>query len=222
MEAARDEAVVKLETFRALRAKLEAEAAAAPPPRESVFTGVRALDEAGGGLLRGALTEFSGSSGHGSLFLSALLEMCGRERWHMALIDAADQFEPADWDAAALRRMLWVRCREAKKALRAADLLLRDGNLPLIVLDLAGVPAAQLQKIPASAWHRFQRVVEESRVTMVVLSLRPMVEGARVRIEGEGRLGLEAMRIRRTELSARMPVRVRRRTAGWNAARRSA
>jgi hypothetical protein len=222
MEAASEKSLVKLEAFRALRAKLAGEAAAATPPRETAATGVRGLDEAAGGLLRGALTEFSGSSGHGSLFLSALLEMCGREHWHMALVDAADQFEPADWDAAAMRRMLWVRCREAKKALRAADLLLRDGNLPLIVLDLAGVPPAQLRKIPVNTWHRFQRVVEESRVTMVVLSLRPMVEGARVRIEAEGRLGLDAMRLRRNELSSRMAVQVRQRTAGWEAARRMA
>lgn len=222
MEAASDESIAKLATFHALRAKLAEDAVPVAPPAECVPTGVRAIDEAGGGLLRGALTEFSGSTAHGSLFLSALLALCGREHWHMALVDAADQFEPADWDAAVMRCLLWVRCRDAKKALRAADLLLRDGNLPLIALDLAGVPAAQLRKIPASTWHRFQRVVEESRVTMVVLSLRPMVEGARVRIEAEGRLGLVAMKARRSELSSRMSANVRRRVTDWDAARRSA
>jgi len=230
MEAVRDngrivhdnERVVRLEAFRALRAKLAEREAAAAPAMECVPTGVRALDEAAGGLLRGALTEFSGSSGCGSLFLSALLDVACRERWHMALVDAGDQLEPADWDAAALRRMLWVRARDARKALRAADLLLRDGNLPLVVLDLHGLAPMQLRKIPPNAWHRFQRVVEESRVTMVVLSARPTVEGARVRIESEARFGLESMRVKRRELAERLPVRVRNRTAGWEAARRTA
>jgi hypothetical protein len=219
MEAVRvneTDKVVRLEVFRALREKLAAEAAPAPARRDVVATGVEALDAATDGLQRGAVSEFSGSTGHGSLFLAALLELAGRERWHLALIDAADQFEPADWDGAALRRMLWVRCPKeqgARKALRAADLLLRDGNLPLIVLDLQGVPVAQIRRIPANVWHRYQRVVEESGVTLVVLSRWPMVEGARVRIEADGRLGLAAMRGKRRELAARMPLRVRRKVA---------
>jgi len=207
MSAAHDSKLVKLETFRALRAKLAQPSAAALS--ECVPTGVAALDESVGGLPKGALTEFSGSTGHGSLFFSALLETACRERWHVGLIDAADEFEPADWDAAALRRVLWVRCTEAKKALRAADLLLRDGNLPLLVLDFQGVPAAQLRGIPTNVWHRFQRVVEQSGVAMVALTRRPMVEGARVRIEVEAPLRLDAMRIKRRDLVARMSVRIR-------------
>lgn len=218
MEAARDSRIVKLETFRALRAKLAEPPA--PPPHEGVAVGVPGFDEATGGLRKGAVSEFSGSSGHGMLFFSALLETACRERWHLGLIDAADQFEPADWDATALRRVLWVRCREARKALRAADLLLRDGNLPLLVLDLQGVPAAQLSRIPPNVWHRFQRVVEEAGVAFVVLSRRPTVEGAHVRIEVEGGLRLDAMRVKRRDLAARMPVRTRQKV--WDAARRSA
>ncbi len=222
MEAARrdEDKVVRLEVFRALREKLAASAAPAAPPGAIVPTGVEALDAAAGGLWRGAVSEFSGPAGSGSLFLAALLEVTARERWHLALVDAADEFEPADWEAAALRRLLWVRCREARKALRAADLLLRDGNLPLVVLDFQGVPVRQLRGVPASVWHRLQRVVEGSGATLVVLSRWPMVEGARLRIEAEGRLGLDAMRVKRRELAAGMAVRVRRKTAA--AERRSA
>ena len=219
----RDEKVVRLEVFRALRAKLAEQSTSAPPlPREVVATGVPALDEITGGLRKGAVSEFSGSTGNGALFFSAILEVACRERWHLALIDAADQFEPADWDAAALRRLLWVRCREAKKALRAADLLLRDGNLPLLVLDLQGVPVSQIRRIPANVWHRFQRVVEDSGVAFVVLSRWPMVEGARVRIETEQRWGLEAMRAKRRDLTGRMTLRVRQKTAAWEEKKRSA
>jgi hypothetical protein len=229
MEAARDfkdvkgdERLVKLQVFRELRAKLAEQAAVVAPPCETVPTGVMSFDESAGGLRRGAVTEFSGSMGHGSLFFSALLEMAERERWHMALIDAADQFEPTDWDAEALRRLLWVRCREARKALRATDLLLRDGNLSLLVLDMQGAPVAQLRRVPANVWHRFQRVVEESGVTLVVLSRWPMVEGARVRIETEERLGLDSMRVKRREMVARMTVRVRQKTGDWETTRRIA
>lgn len=218
MEPARDSRIVKLEAFRALRAKLAEPAP--PPPSEGISVGVSGFDETVGGLRKGALSEFSGSSGHGMLFFSALLDTACRQRWHMALIDAADQFEPADWDAAALRRVLWVRCREVRKALRAADLLLRDGNLPLLVLDLHGVPVAQLRRIPANVWYRFQRVVEEAGVAFVVLTPRPMVEGAQVRIEADGHLNLGSMRIKRRDLAARMPVHTRQKT--WVAARRSA
>ncbi len=210
MSVVHDNKLVKLETFRALRAKLAQQPAVVPS--ECIPTGVAALDEAVGGLLKGAVSEFSGSTGHGALFFSALLETACRERWHIGLIDAADEFEPADWDAAALRRLLWVRCTEARKALRAADLLLRDGNLPLIILDFQGVPAAQLRGIPTNVWHRFQRVVEQSGVALVALTRRPMVEGARVRMEVEAPLHLDVMRIKRRDLVARMPVRVRQKT----------
>jgi hypothetical protein len=53
-----------------------------------------------------------------------------------ALIDGADAFEPAGIEPADLRQLLWVPCRKATEAIRAADLLLRDGNLPVVLLDL--------------------------------------------------------------------------------------
>lgn len=222
MEAARDSRVIKLEAFHALRAKL-AEAATAPPPaKETTPTGIANLDSHTGGLLRGTVTEFSGSLANGGLFFSALLETCGRERWHMALIDAADQFEPTDWSGEELRRMLLIRCHDIRKALRAVDLLLRDGNLPLLVLDLQGVAAKQIRKIPPNVWHRFQRVIEESRVSLVVLTRTPMVEGARLRIETDGRNGLDSIQVNRRELAARMSVRIRRKTADWSTTRRFA
>lgn len=221
MEAASDSRIVRLEAFRALRAKLAQEAAPAPPLREGIPTGVAALDAAAGGLRKGAVSEFSGSTGCGALFFSSMLELASREGWHLALVDAADQFEPADWDAQALRRILWVRCRDARKALHAADLLLRDGNLPLVVLDFQGVPAAQLRRVPASVWHRFQRIVEGSGVAMVVLSRRPLVEGAQVRVEAGSRWGIDAMRVKRRDLAQRMDLRVRRKTV-WEAERRRA
>lgn len=205
-----DDKIVRLEVFRALREKLAAGAPARPPARRDVApTGVAALDEAVGGLRRGAVSEFSGSTGSGSLFLAALLEMSGRERWPLALVDAGDAFEPGDWDEAALRRVLWVRCREAKPALRAVDLLLRDGNLPLIVLDVQGLADRELARIPVNVWHRLQRVIEPTGGALVVLSRWPLVEGARVRLVAPERWGLEALRGRRTERARALRLAVR-------------
>lgn len=202
--------IVRLEAFRALREKIAAESAAKKPSAgTAIATGVPAIDDTVGGLHRSALTEFSGSSGHGALMLSAVLGIALRERWQIALVDAADHFDPASWPAQALRRMLWVRCHDARQAIRAADILLRDGNLPLLALDLQGIPAKRIRGIPANVWHRFQRIVEESAVAVVVLTNWPMVEGARIRIEATERLTLHAQRRRRNRLASGMNVTTR-------------
>ena len=166
----------------ALRA-LVAEKFPQTAPRRSgrLRTGCEALDRRGG-LLRGCLTEICGSPAGGQMVLAALLETAAREAFFLALIDGADSFEPADWPADHLGRLLWVRCREAEAALKAADLLLRDGNLPVLLLDLQVVPERQLRRIAAGAWHRFHRVAEQSATVVIALTPRPLVEGAPSRI----------------------------------------
>ena len=57
-------------------------------------TGLDGLDAAEGGVRRAALTEFSGTSGAGALFLQAMLRAVCRERCFAALVDAARTFEP--------------------------------------------------------------------------------------------------------------------------------
>ncbi len=201
----------KIVQFEALRAKLAADF----PSRRVVEvgrvpTGVAALDDGGGGLLRGAVSEFAGSLGCGSLFLQAVLEATRMAGCAVGLVDGGGTFEPEDWDADLLRRLLWVVAMEERPALKAADLLLRDGNLPVVVLDLQGLPERELRKIPVSAWHRFQRVAEGTETVFVVVTPRPMVEGARERMTAGPRWGLDVMGRLRGELLARMEVRVTR------------
>ena len=50
--------------------------------------------------------------------------------------------------------------RNALDAVKAVDLLLRDGNFPLVVLDLVLNDSAELRKIPQTNWYRLQRLVE--------------------------------------------------------------
>ena len=165
-------------------------------------TGLDGLDAAEGGVRRSALTEFSGTSGAGALLLQAMLRAVCREQCFAALVDAARTFEPEACPHSSLARLLVVLCADATQAVKAADLLLRDGNLALVMLDLQAVPPAQLRRIPANTWHRFQRLAEQTSAAFVVLTTGPVVEAAQVRITGAGGWTLAAQRRWRHELIA--------------------
>jgi hypothetical protein len=178
-------------------------------------TGFDAFDQTEGGLRRGALTEVTGPPSSGALFLAVLLALLRREKSFGALVDGGRTFDPQGADFRSLRRLLWVSCGDAHSAVKAADLLLRDGNLPMIAVDLQRISARELQRIPASTWHRFQRVVEQTNIALVVLTTLPIVEGARVRIAVKNRWELAVMRQRRRSLLNRIEAQVFvRRTLG--------
>src|SRR5437879_2664571 len=112
-------------------------------PAARMETGFAQLDDLlGGGLPQGAITELiSGQPSAGSaLFIAAMLNAAAGRNHFVALIDGCDAFDPQNVESAALAHLLWLRCRDAAQALKAADLLLRDGNLPLIILDLRSNP----------------------------------------------------------------------------------
>jgi hypothetical protein len=195
--------------LQALRALL-AEKFPAPrlAPAGVLPTGLAVFDATEGGLRRGSLTEVSGSSGAGGMFLEAALAAVSREQCFAALVDGGSTFDPQGSQASALRRLLWVQCADAALAVKAADLLLRDGNLALVLLDMQMLPLRDLGRIPASTWHRFQRVVEQGSTAFVVLTPHPMVEGARVRIALPQRWPLAALRQRRRALLGTMQAQV--------------
>jgi hypothetical protein len=176
-------------------------------PAGMLPTGLAVLDAAEGGLRRGSLTEVSGSSGAGGMFLEVALALLAREQCFGALVDAGSTFDPQSCRASALRRLLWVQCTDAAQSVKAADLLLRDGNLALVLLDLQMLPLRELGRMPASTWHRLQRVVEPGSTAFVVLTPQPMVEGARVRIALPQRWPLAALRQRRRALLAGLEAR---------------
>ena len=171
-------------------------------------TGFAPFDEAEGGLRRGAVTELVGALSGGALFIEAMLAVLMRERCFGALVDAGCGFDPQGAESPALARLLWVRCAGAMQAVKVADLLIRDGNLPLILLDLQPVPLREVRRIPASTWHRFQRLVEPTGTAFVVLTGQPVVEGAKVRIALRQRWTLAAMRERRRALLDRLSAQV--------------
>ena len=182
--------------------------AVAHKPGGILRTGLAGLDAAEGGLRRAALTEFSGTSGAGALFLQAMLRAICRGHCFAALVDSARTFEPDACPRSSLARLLTVLCTDAMQAVKAADLLLRDGNLSLVLLDLQAAPPAQLRRIPANTWHRFQRLAEQTTAAVVVLTPQPMVEAAHVRIACDVQWILAAQRRWRHELIASASWRV--------------
>src|SRR3569833_618565 len=158
-------------------------------------TGVPQLDTPlRGGLNKVSLAEIASErpvSG-GTLLMTALLHRALSENKFTTVIDGQDSLDVTQLGA-ELSRLLWVRCRSAAEALKAADLILRDGNLPLVLLDLASNPAVQLRKIPATTWYRFQRLLEQTSAVCVVMVPRPMVAPAQVRITLRSRFSIQAL-----------------------------
>lgn len=165
-------------------------------------TGLKQLDEPlRGGFPCGALTEVTAAQrGSGSALLMArLIQRALGENKFVAVIDGQDSLDVTQLGG-ELSRLLWVRCQSADEALKAADLLLRDGNLPLVLLDLVSNPAAQLRKIPATTWYRFQRLIEQTSAVCVVLTPHAMVAPAQVRVALRSRFSLHALEREREEL----------------------
>jgi hypothetical protein len=173
-------------------------------------TGLPQIDRLlGGGLPKSAMTELVSTqlSSGSALVLLALLRQARRANQWVALVDAQDSFDPSKLGEAVFNRLVWVRCQEAAQALKATDLLLRDGNLPLVLLDLQMNPAAQLRKIPATTWHRWQRLLEPISTALLVLTPCRMVSGARGRLELKGRFPLQAVAQNEEELLPQLEPR---------------
>jgi hypothetical protein len=147
----------------------------------------------GGGLPKSRITEVvsAGSSAGSALLLRALLRQAGESRQLTGLIDGLDSFDPSAVRQSVLSRLLWVRCHTAQEALKAADILLRDRNLGLVMLDLKMNPATQLRKISGTTWYRLQRLVQQTSTVFLALTPYPMVPSAETRLVLQNRLTLD-------------------------------
>ena len=154
------------------------------PAGRVLSTGVAAIDDATGGLPLSAVTEIvcAAPSCGGQLLLAQLLAITRAARQRVALIDSTDSFDPGSHPLDLLAHLLWVRCSGTAMALQATDLLARDANLGLVVLDLRRVPETDLRRIPGPQWYRLQRAVEPTDLTFVVFTPRASVPSAQVRL----------------------------------------
>jgi hypothetical protein len=178
--------------------RLLAERFPAAERRSAAFlpTGAAAIDRLlGGGLPRGALSEIvAGAPSCGAgLLVQLLLASARSERRLAAVIDAADGFDPCSSPADRLAHLLWVRCHGAAHAMQAADLLVRDGNFGLIILDLRGLEERELRRQPTSLWFRLQRAIEASDGSLALFADRPLAPSASVRLRLESSFSLAAL-----------------------------
>jgi hypothetical protein len=183
------------------------------PTTARLSTGLAFLDKAtGGGLPKGALTELisSNESAGSASLIYALLQTAHREQYFLALVDGRDSFEPSASGGlgnTSLRNLLWVRCRKAAEAIKAADLLLRDGNFPLVIIDLVLNGLAELRKIPQTSWYRLQRLVEVAPTACLVLTRQSMIASAQLKIVLENVWTLETLEKENAVSQLQMHVR---------------
>jgi len=178
-------------------------------------TGLPALDEAG--IPQAALTEIVSAIGAGpggGLLLYGLLHAAIQQGDRIILIDGKNGFSPKGLPQDELDRLLWTRCRQAGEAIRAADLAVRDGNVPLVILLLTLNPPGELRRIPATVWHRLQMLAEKSAVTLLVFTPEAQIGCARLRLSVGGAFPLDQLHVRRDELLPALRVRVERRRVG--------
>lgn len=168
-------------------------------------------------LLPGAVGEIVAeplSSGLG-LMVSSLIE--GNDeavRRPVALVDGSDAFDPRDVSREARGRLLWARCRTVEQALRVTDLLLRDGNMPRVLLDLAFCQKSALRRLPLGVWHRLKLLAEQGGGACVVLSSFALVPGSHWRLFLEKPLTLESLDQPREILLSSLQGRLERRGGG--------
>jgi hypothetical protein len=171
--------------------------------RESVSTGIPTLDAVlDGGLPRGGFTELVAKGyGTGSAeVIHQLLFQVAFHRQFLALVDGCTSFDVQAVPPDLLKRLLWVRCRNVTEALKAADLLLRDRNFSVLVLDLKLNAGRELRKVNATVWHRYGRLIEHNQSAVLVVTPEELVSGATYRVAVESRLGIDALAQSRAEL----------------------
>jgi hypothetical protein len=135
-------------------------------------------------LPRRAITELisPGTSAGSASLIHALVHCAYRDNYFLALIDGRDSFDPPGLNNAWLQHLLWVRCSKASESVKAADLLLRDGNFPLVILDLVLNAPDELRKIPQTNWYRLQRLVEVLPTACLILTQSEMVSSAQLKL----------------------------------------
>ncbi len=147
--------------------------------RSPLSTGHTGLDtRLDGGLPRGQLSEAIGPASSGRTGLSlAIASRVTSTGGLAAWLDPLDRLDPASAAAAGIEfdRLLWLRGapgapRATADAARVLPTLIASGIFDLVVLDLAGVPAMELQRLPTSTWIRVQRALEGKDVALLLLA----------------------------------------------------
>jgi len=173
-------------------------------PRESLRCGVDWIDQIG--LEKASLCEISSqasSPAGGAVILGQMLRHIIQERQRLVLIDGADSFDPSilpvfegysphgmgesDLDG----YFIWARCRYVAEAVKVADMILRDGNLPRTIIDLQQNAVKEIREIPASSWLRLRSLAEDSGVSCLIMTPTPSINCASMRFEIQSQFSLD-------------------------------
>lgn len=164
------------------------------------------------GLVRtGELCEVVAGAGVSGISLVVECLMSGSDGVELVLVDGADGFDPGSAGGRVCKGLLWVRCRSAMEMMKAGDLLVRDGNVGLVVLDATGFGSGDLRGIGASVWWRLSLEAERSGVRVVVVSGFPLVPCAGSRFLLGSGFSLDDFDLPRGELLGRLRVVAERR-----------
>ncbi|MBK1835494.1 hypothetical protein [Roseibacillus ishigakijimensis] len=137
-------------------------------------------------------------TGLGLVLAELLAQSRGEEQTPpLALIDPGDHFDPASYSVH--RPLLWLRAPSLKKALQAADLLVRDGNIPLVLLDCSLTPLPEVRQIPPSSWYRLRALAEASGTLLLALTSTPTLPAATTRYQLTSALTLTDMAALRSQ-----------------------
>jgi len=123
---------------------------------------------------RGSVIEVAGqaSSGKTSLAMS-LLSKLTRDGEVCALVDSSDSFDPcsAVTSRVDLENLLWIKCGgNMEKAFLAADYLVQAKGFGAIWLNLSGLSANELRRVPRTYWYRFRTRIRETPTLLLVTS----------------------------------------------------
>lgn len=128
-----------------------------------------------------------------SLLISELLDQ--PRDLPIALVDGRDHFDPASYGNEQCRRLIWLRCHKTQEALQCVDLLLRDGNLPLVLLDLHLVCERELRQIPTNLWHRLKTQARDSGAALLAMTPRPLIPSPHRRLILNGNFTLDHLEL---------------------------
>jgi hypothetical protein len=119
---------------------------------------------------KGTFTEFVSEcvSCGAQLVTSALIESTRKTHQRIAILDAADMFSIDALDDSLIAHLVWFRSTSLKAFWLAADIVLRDANFAVVIMDLRTLPERDVKRMPATTWYRLQRAIEQSEAAVLV------------------------------------------------------
>ncbi len=172
----------------------------------------------------------------GGVAFHRMLTHAVRKQQHLVLIDGADAFDPASHptfspenagaasgnSGAESQRggappeksspldgtFLWARCRSVSEAIKVADLIVRDANLPRVILDLQLCDLREVRRVASSSWFRLRSQLEENGGTLIAFTPAPVIPSASLRFEMRGLYTLNDCESPESQWTGKLRVRV--------------